>query len=94
MKKVLLIALLLAPLVVDARVLMETKNRGSGKMVLTDEPCRNEGYNLAYSVSSNTSTLLGCYTYDESFVHIQWYDGDLRSYPFEVWTVKRVKPNI
>ena len=93
MRKALLIALLLAPLMANAKVIMETNNKNGGKIVLTDELCRDSRYHLAYAMSPSMSTLLGCWTADDSFVHIQWYDNDLRSYPYEGWVVKTPKPN-
>jgi hypothetical protein len=93
MRKSLLIALLLAPLIADARIIAETYNKNGGKIVITDEVCRDARYKLAYAMSAGISTLLGCWTSDEDFIHIQWYDGDLRSYPYEGWVVKNQKPN-
>lgn len=93
MRKALLIALLLAPLMANAKVIAETGNKNGGRIVLTDESCRDSRYKLAYSMSSGNPTLLGCWTSDESFIHIQWYDNDLRSYPYDGWVLKNPKTN-
>ena len=93
MRKALLIALLLAPLMANAKVIAETINKNGGKIVLTDEQCRDNRYKLAYAMSPGVSTLLGCWTADDSFIHVQWYDGDLRSYPYDGWVMKNPKSN-
>jgi len=67
---------------------------GGGKIVLTDEFCNDNKNHLAYTQMSGASTLLGCWTHDDSFVHIRWYDGDLRSYSYENWIMKTVKPTL
>ena len=94
MKK-LLIALALIPTLTHAEALFELPNKAGGKIVLTDEYCRDNQHKLAYSVMANYPTLLGCWTADNSFVHIGWYDGDLRSYSYDGWRdVRRVKPSL
>lgn len=94
MKKLLLIALFL-PIIGNAKAVAELRNNGGGKIVLTDEFCNDRRFKLAYSQMNNASTLLGCWAMDNSFVHIRWYDGDLRSYPLEYWNlVDQVKPTM
>ena len=77
----------------EAKVIAESNNKGGGKIVLTDEACRQKGYKLAYTQMSGYSTLLGCWSSDDSFVHIMWYDNDLRSYPMDTWYLPETKPN-
>ena len=77
----------------EAKVIAETNNLGGGRIVLTDEACRQKGYRLAYTQMSGQQTILGCWSSDDSFVHIMWYDNDLRSYPIENWILKNYKPN-
>ena len=45
---------------IEAKVLAESYNKGGGKLVLTDEACRQQGYRLAYSQLSGYQTILGC----------------------------------
>jgi hypothetical protein len=81
----LLIALLIVSSSANAQALFQLNNNAGGKIVLTDELCRNKSNKLAYSTSNGMSTLLGCWTADDSHIHVQWYDSDLRSYPYEGW---------
>ena len=94
MRYALLLACLLLNTPAEAKVLAESYNKGGGKLVLTDEACRQQGYRLAYSQLSGYQTILGCWSVDDSFVHVMWYDGDLRSYPLEMWILKNFKPNL
>jgi hypothetical protein len=84
-KFVLLLALLGTS--AHAEVIAESNNKGGGKMALTNETCRDNSHKLAYSVVSGYPTLMGCWSSDNSHVHIKWYDNDLRSYPLEIWTL-------
>ena len=93
MRYALLLAFLLLNTPAEAKVLAELRNMGNGKIVLTDETCRQQGYRVAYTQMDGYKTLLGCWAVDDSFVHIMWYDNDLRSYPLEGWTLKNIKPN-
>ena len=88
--KTLLIALGLVVSVstAEAKIIAETYNQGGGKIVITDEKCRDKTNLLAYAVTPSTSTLLGCWVHDENYIHIKWYDNDLRSYPMELWQMK------
>lgn len=92
MKKLLLIAMLFS-LNAEAKVIAESANKGGGKIVLTDEYCNDGSHKLAYSQMSGYPTLMGCWATDESFVHVRWYDGDLRSYPYSNWVLKNPAPN-
>jgi hypothetical protein len=88
--KTLLIALGLVVSVstAEAKIIAETNNNGGGKMVITDEKCRDNVNLLAYSVHPKTSTLFGCWLHDDNYIHIKWYDNDIRSYPIESWQLK------
>lgn len=90
----IIVALLLIALPAQAEVIAFTYNKNGGKMVITTEICRDGKNRVAYSQSDGMPTLLGCWVNDESFIHIQWYDQELRSYPYEGWQmVKKLKPN-
>lgn len=72
-----------------AEVLAETENKGGGKIVITTTKCTGSGY-VAYSTHPNANTLLGCWVYDESFIHIVWSDnGQVNSYPLSSWVMKK-----
>ena len=91
----LLIALLLLPLIAVAKPIAETNNQGGGKIVLTNDKCNDPNFKLAYSQMNGASTLLGCWGMDNTFIHIRWYDGDLRSYPIEGFRmIEAVKPTM
>lgn len=92
--KSLILATLLVALPVQAETIAYTINKNGGKMVITTEICRDGKNRLAYSQSDGMQTLLGCWVNDDSFIHIQWYDQELRSYPYEGWQmVKKQRPN-
>ena len=80
--------LLAASLNAEAKVIAEMTNRGGGKIVITNDLCNDNKNYLAYTTSNEIGTMMGCWAYDESFIHIRWYDGDLRSYPIEAWVLK------
>ena len=92
----LLIALLMVPVLANAEAMFEILNQAGGKIVLTDEYCRDGSHKLAYSMMPGYSTLLGCWSADSQYVHIGWYDNDLRSYPINTWTYigKNKKPTL
>jgi hypothetical protein len=90
MKKVI-IALALFSATAQAEVIAYTSNKGGGKIVITSELCRDNKNLLAYSQTNDSPTLVGCWTNDQSFIHIQWYDSELRSYDYEGWTVVKKK---
>ena len=91
----LLIALLIVPIIAHSEALFETYNKGGGKIVLTDELCRDNSHKLAYSMMAGYDTLLGCWTADSQYVHIGWYDGTLRSYEYNGWRdVRKTKPTL
>jgi hypothetical protein len=89
----LLVALLFVTSTAHADALFETYNKGGGKIVLTDELCNDGLHKLAYSQMPSVDTLLGCWTADNSFIHIRWYDNSLRSYQYNGWVdVRKFKP--
>lgn len=87
----LLIALAMLPALAQADVIMETANKGGGKIVLTDEYCNDSRFRIAYTMTPETETVFGCWTADDSFIHIKWDGGRLRSYDYSGWIVKKNK---
>lgn len=87
-------ALLAFCLTAQAKAVAELPNKGGGKIIITDEACRQQGYKLAYTQMNGAPTMLGCWGMDNKFIHIMWYDNDLRSYELEYWRVIEVKPNL
>jgi hypothetical protein len=86
MKRLLLAALLTLSLSVNAAVVAETVNAGGGTIALTDNKCtRIQNAFVAYTYVSSGQSLLGCWTTESSRVFIQWNDGDLRSYPLDMF---------
>jgi hypothetical protein len=81
--------------IAHADAIFETPNQGGGKIVLTDELCRDNSHKLAYSMIAGADTILGCWAADSQYVHIGWYDGSLRSYPVDGWVyLKSNKSNL
>ncbi len=90
----LLLALLMIPAMGKAEALFETANTGGGKIVLTDEYCNDNNHRLAYATHPEGETQMGCWTADNSHIHVKWYGGQLRSYDYTGWIDKRKKrPN-
>ena len=91
MKRLLIVALLLLSLNASAAgIIAETTNNGGGHISLTDIKCTTiKDTFIAYSNLANGQTLLGCWASDEDKVFVRWSDGDIRSYPIEVFTMKK-----
>jgi hypothetical protein len=85
------VALLLLSLNVNAAgVIAETVNKGGGHISLTNMKCTTiQDTFIAYSNLPNGQTLLGCWASDEDNVFVRWSDGDIRSYPLEVFIMKK-----
>lgn len=95
MNKLLTVLLIGLSLTANAKTVAELPNKGGGRIILTDETCRQKGFKLAYSQMEGASTLLGCWGMDSQFIHIMWYDGDLRSYGLEYWRLtNETKPTL
>lgn len=85
MKRIILLCALVAGSVMADTVAV-SKNSAGGLIVLTDIPCDGMGF-YAYASSNQTSTLFGCWSSDQTMVHIIWKDNDVRSYPLTNWTI-------
>lgn len=83
MKKLLAI-LLLGAATAHAGTVFYTSNEGGGVIALTDMAgtCP-AGTNVVYSTTMQGSTapLVGCWKYEEPFVHVVWPDGTVRNWP-------------
>ena len=87
MKKLFLGLSLVLCQISNADTLATAKNNAGGVFVLTDVPCKNgNGYHM-YSQSNGNRTLFGCWWSDSSMVHVTYSDGEVRSYPLEIWEV-------
>jgi hypothetical protein len=85
-------ALLLLSLNVHANgVIAETPNQGGGSIALLDMECKaKDGTFVAYSYLKTGQSMLGCWTTDgDARVFINWSDGDLRSYPIDMFKIKK-----
>ena len=79
-------ALLTLSLSVNATVVAEAVNQGGGSIALTDLKCTTiQNTFIAYTYISNGKSLMGCWTSESNRVFIQWNDGDLRSYPIDMF---------
>lgn len=63
------------------------RNNAGGMMVLTDEKCNGSGGRVAYTELKDYPTLFGCWVYDGLMIHVRWNDGDVRSYPTDMWVI-------
>jgi hypothetical protein len=87
--KQIFLALMITASSSHALIIAEQQNNANGLMVLTDEICENNTGRVAYSTIPNTETLLGCWNYDDNFVHIYWAQTrKLVSYPINSWKMK------
>lgn len=92
MKKILMAGLLILSLNVNAAgVIAETANQGGGVIALLDMECKTKkGLFIAYSYLQTGQSMMGCWTTDNTDrVFIEWSDGDLRSYPISMFTMKK-----
>jgi hypothetical protein len=68
-------------------------NGSGGLIVLTDTKCTAKEGLVAYANDSTGRTWMGCWFPEDSFVFITWSDGDIRTYPYSIFTVaKKGKP--
>jgi len=88
--KQIFLALLITASSSHALIIAEMFNNTGGKIVITDEACNLGGTaKLAYATIPKGRTDLGCWVYDEEYIHIKWQEGNrLMSYPLLDWTIK------
>ena len=92
MTKTLILTLALLTGAAHSGTVATAGNKGGGIMVLTDVMCSGEkDLRVAYSTLDNNKTMMGCWTMDDNFIFIRWNDGDVRTYPFDIWDVKTKK---
>ena len=87
MTKVLVLLLALVSIPAQAEAIMWCLNTDGGKIVLTDEKCKNKVGHLAYTLNNTSETTLGCWTNDSLAIHVLWSDKYLRSYDYKGWTI-------
>ena len=85
--------LLLLSLNAHARgVIAEVNNEGGGSIAITDMKCTTVPNTfIAYAYAENGRSMLGCWSSDDSRVFIRWSDGDLRSYPLDIFNLPQKK---
>ena len=67
-----------------------TTNDGGGQIVLTQTVCsQNKNTSVVFSQLNNAKTMFGCWFVTDGFVMVTWSDGDIRSYPIEIFTLKQ-----
>lgn len=80
---------------VKAEAIASTPNGGGGYIVLTDEPCINQGktyksLNRFYSYTANGFTTEGCFAIEDETIITVWQpDGDKRRYPISAFTLRK-----
>ncbi len=91
MKRFIFATLFVLALNVQAKgVIAEVQNEGGGSIALTDMKCTTVKDTLiAYAYTKNGQSLLGCWATDDTRVFIKWSDGDLRSYPIDVFKLPK-----
>lgn len=80
MKRALVLSLALVAIPAIADIVAYTENNGGGQIILTDRKGYCRSGLLAYTRGSNQQTQFGCWSVAETFVFIQWSDGDTRTY--------------
>jgi len=100
MKK-LLAALLFVPMLAQAEAIATMPNEGGGKIVLTDEVCKNGGktysaLSRAYNYTTSGHSSEGCFFIEDETVVVIWDTaaGVRRMrYPAENFTIIKKKSN-
>lgn len=93
MKK-LILALSFVSLNANAEALMWCLNENGNKIVLTDEFCPNKKSMIAYVLTNNSETTMGCWTNDSLAIHVLWSGKYMRSYDYLGWTVVKKEPTL
>lgn len=64
-----------------------TKSESGGEIVLTDRPCaKYKSLRVAYARNPDGSTIEGCWTYMDHYVHVAYYIGEKRVYDPAIFT--------
>jgi len=57
------------------------KSESGGDIVLTDRPCQKyKTLRVAYARNTDGSTIEGCWTYMDHYVHVAYFIGEKRVY--------------
>lgn len=63
------------------------KSESGGEIVLTDRQCpKHKALRVAYARNPDGSTIEGCWTYMDSYVHVAYYIGEKRVYDPALFT--------
>jgi hypothetical protein len=62
-------------------------NASGGMIVLTNTKCSNKTGMVAYTNDNVGRTTLGCWFAEDTFVFVAWSDGDVRTYPYGIFTI-------
>lgn len=77
-----------------AKTVAIAENQSGGVIVLTDTPCKDKKTYFVYANNAEGKVNNGCWFIDENFIFILWSDGELRSYPFDMWKIKKKGNNV
>jgi hypothetical protein len=86
MKKILILISLVCGLA-NAATIATSPNNSGGQMILTDIKCKKSGF-VAYTTVPNGKTGFGCYFWDDNYIHVEWDEAGVMSYPYSSWTFK------
>ena len=96
MKKLFVfVALCIAAASASAEWVLRTKNTNGGEIILTNshQGCTS-GKMVAVARTKGGETFGGCYSYDDSYIYVNWNSGDFRAYDWSGWEVNpRFKKN-
>ena len=85
--KLIALALIAFAGTAQAEAIMWCLNENGNKIVLTDELCPNKKSMIAYVLTNNSETTMGCWTNDSLAIHVLWSGKYFRSYDYNGWTV-------
>lgn len=85
--KIIALALVAFAGTAQAEALMWCLNENGNKIVLTDELCPNKKSMIAYVLTNNSETTMGCWSSDSLAIHVLWSGKYFRSYDYNGWTV-------
>ena len=95
MKSWIAVLLLAIAAQANAEKTLEIRNKAGGKIVLTGEPCPGSpALRRMMSTMPNNKTVLGCWVLINGEIHVRYDDGDLYTYPYEVFELVDTKGGV